>query len=84
MSGSTFAAPIEPTWESLAANYEVPEWFQDGKIGVWTEWHSVKQNLGDSAVRFLLMGSNLESVDYASFVKIPRNDPDAVSKSKIH
>lgn len=30
--------PIEPTWESLSAHYEVPEWFQDGKIGVWFHW----------------------------------------------
>jgi len=22
----------------LAANYQVPEWFQDGKIGVWMHW----------------------------------------------
>jgi len=29
---------IEPTWESMAANYQVPEWFQNGKIGVWTHW----------------------------------------------
>ena len=29
---------IEPTWESLAANYQVPEWFVDGKIGVWFHW----------------------------------------------
>ena len=29
---------IEPTWESLIEHYEVPEWFVDGKIGVWTHW----------------------------------------------
>ena len=29
---------IEPTWESLAANYDVPEWFVDGKLGVWFHW----------------------------------------------
>ena len=22
----------------MAANYKVPEWFQDGKIGVWMHW----------------------------------------------
>lgn len=32
------AGPIEPTWESLANNYRVPQWFVDGKIGVWTHW----------------------------------------------
>jgi hypothetical protein len=30
--------PIEPTWESMAANYSVPEWFVDGKFGVWMHW----------------------------------------------
>ena len=32
------STPIEPTWESMAANYRCPDWFQDGKIGVWTHW----------------------------------------------
>lgn len=32
------AQAIEPTWESMAENYEVPEWFQDGKIGIWAHW----------------------------------------------
>ena len=36
--GMVSAAEIEPTWESMAENYEVPEWFQDGKIGVWMHW----------------------------------------------
>ncbi|WP_159020769.1 alpha-L-fucosidase [Algibacter sp. L3A6] len=29
---------IEANWESMAQNYQVPEWFQDGKIGVWMHW----------------------------------------------
>lgn len=29
---------IEPNWESMSNNYQVPEWFQDGKIGVWMHW----------------------------------------------
>jgi len=29
---------IEPTWESMAEHYDVPEWFQDGKFGVWFHW----------------------------------------------
>jgi alpha-L-fucosidase len=32
------SAAIEPSWESMAANYQVPQWFQDGKIGVWMHW----------------------------------------------
>jgi len=29
---------IDANWESMADNYQVPEWFQDGKIGVWMHW----------------------------------------------
>ncbi len=32
------AAEIEPTWKSMADHYSVPEWFQDGKVGVWMHW----------------------------------------------
>lgn len=32
------ADTVAPTWESLAEHYEVPEWFQDGKLGVWFHW----------------------------------------------
>lgn len=38
LSGLVFGKEIEPNWESMAANYQVPEWFQDGKIGVWMHW----------------------------------------------
>jgi len=34
----SLAQKIQPTWESMAENYKVPEWFQDGKIGVWMHW----------------------------------------------
>ncbi len=29
--------PYQPTWESLAT-YPIPEWFQDGKFGIYTHW----------------------------------------------
>ncbi|MGJ8592743.1 MAG: alpha-L-fucosidase [Aquaticitalea sp.] len=29
---------IDPNWESMAANYHVPQWLQDGKLGVWFHW----------------------------------------------
>ena len=29
---------IEPNWDSLAEHYEVPQWFVDGKLGVWFHW----------------------------------------------
>lgn len=27
-----------PSWESLSANYEAPEWFADAKLGIWAHW----------------------------------------------
>ena len=38
MASVASGAEIEPTWESLAEHYQVPEWFVDGKIGVWMHW----------------------------------------------
>ncbi len=32
------SAEVEATWDSLAKNYEVPNWFVDGKLGVWFHW----------------------------------------------
>ena len=29
---------IEPTWESIARNYQVPDWLVDGKLGIWFHW----------------------------------------------
>ena len=29
--------PYQPTWESLAT-YPIPDWFQDGKFGIYTHW----------------------------------------------
>jgi hypothetical protein len=32
------AGPFQPTWESLAAGYQVPDWFRDAKFGIWAHW----------------------------------------------
>lgn len=29
---------FQPTWESLASQYECPEWFRDAKFGIWAHW----------------------------------------------
>lgn len=29
---------FEPSWQSLAANYQAPEWFADAKLGIWAHW----------------------------------------------
>ena len=38
VSATVSANEIEPTWESMAENYQPPDWFRDGKIGVWAHW----------------------------------------------
>jgi alpha-L-fucosidase len=30
--------PFKPDWASLAAGYQVPEWFRDAKFGIWAHW----------------------------------------------
>ena len=30
--------PFQPTWESLAGGYQVPDWFRDAKFGIWAVW----------------------------------------------
>ncbi len=39
---TSWAAPapvaFQPTWESLEANYQTPEWFRDAKFGIWAHW----------------------------------------------
>lgn len=29
---------FEPTWDSLASAYRVPDWFRDAKLGIWSHW----------------------------------------------
>jgi alpha-L-fucosidase len=29
------AGPVKPTWDSLKANYQIPEWMLDGKLGIF-------------------------------------------------
>jgi alpha-L-fucosidase len=39
---------FQPTWESLATNYECPEWFRDAKFGIWAHWSAQCQpEMGD-------------------------------------
>jgi hypothetical protein len=36
--GAVAAGPFKPEWESLAAQYQTPEWFRDAKFGIWAHW----------------------------------------------
>jgi len=38
-AGTPFApGPFAPTWDSLIAGYQAPDWFRDGKFGIWAHW----------------------------------------------
>ena len=30
--------PFAPTWESILSRYRVPQWYQDGKFGIFIHW----------------------------------------------
>ena len=30
--------PTDPTWEELAKSYSCPDWYSQGKFGIWTHW----------------------------------------------
>ena len=30
--------PVKPTWESLKANYKVPQWYREAKFGLSMHW----------------------------------------------
>jgi alpha-L-fucosidase len=32
------AGPFQPNWDSLRANYAVPQWFKDAKFGIFIHW----------------------------------------------
>jgi hypothetical protein len=34
----TAAGPYKPTWQSLAQGFQVPQWFQEAKFGIWSHW----------------------------------------------
>jgi alpha-L-fucosidase len=31
-------ARFKPTWDSLVAGYQTPDWFRDAKFGIWFHW----------------------------------------------
>jgi alpha-L-fucosidase len=54
--GQGTAALVQPTWESLAAHYRVPEWFRNAKFGIWAHWGPQCQpEFGDWYARLLYL-----------------------------
>ena len=47
--------PFEPTWESLN-EYEIPEWFENAKFGMWAHWGpQCVEGTGDWMDRYMYM-----------------------------
>lgn len=55
-SAQSTADPFAPTWQSLAAQYRVPDWFRDAKFGIWAHWGPQCQpEFGDWYARLMYM-----------------------------
>ena len=53
--------PVEPTWQSLARYYRVPDWFSTAKFGIWAHWGPQCQpEFGDWSARLLYVQGRLE------------------------
>src|ERR1039458_5153962 len=51
--------PVQPTWESIRANYKDPDWFRDGKFGFMMHWgiYSVPAHGSEWYVRYIYGGN---------------------------
>jgi alpha-L-fucosidase len=51
--------PVQPTWESIRANYKDPDWFRDGKFGIMMHWgiYSVPAHGSEWYVRYMYGGN---------------------------
>ena len=57
--------PFQPTWESLAANYQVPDWYRDAKFGIWAHWGPQCQpEMGDWYAQKMYQFSTNPNSDY--------------------
>jgi len=51
--------PFKPDWNSLATNYQCPEWFRDAKFGIWAHWGpQCEPEQGDWYARNMYMPGN--------------------------
>lgn len=51
---------VAPTWDSLASNFRIPDWFRDAKFGIWAHWGPQCQpEFGDWYARLMYMQARL-------------------------
>lgn len=72
------AENYEPRWESIE-NYQVPEWYQDAKFGIWPHWgiYSVPAFRGDGFPAEWY-GRGMHGVEKGPDVRPKKNDPDTI------
>jgi len=59
--------PFQPTWESLAAQYQCPEWFRDAKLGIWAHWSAqCVPEEGDWYARNMYMQGNRQNLAHVA------------------
>ena len=70
---------IDANWESMAKNYQVPEWFQDGKIGVWMHW-GIPSSIDENRIED---GSHYGRRMYGDEDYDARNEPDRMRTVRL-
>jgi alpha-L-fucosidase len=82
--------PYQPTWESLKANYHLPQWLKDAKFGIFIHWglYSIpahhnewyEQHMyGPDAAWHVAHYGPLDTFGYKDFIPlftVPKFDPD--------
>ncbi|MDQ8202808.1 alpha-L-fucosidase [Pelagicoccus sp. SDUM812003] len=57
--------PFEPTWTSLAENYQAPDWFRDAKFGIWAHWSAqCEPEAGDWYARHMYLQGHRQYEDH--------------------
>jgi alpha-L-fucosidase len=53
------AGPVQPTWDSIRANFQAPDWFRDAKFGIMMHWgvYSVPAHQSEWYVRYMYGGN---------------------------
>ncbi|MEO9571959.1 MAG: alpha-L-fucosidase [Polaribacter sp.] len=70
---------IAPNWNSMAENYQVPEWFQNGKIGVWMHW-GIPSSIDENRIED---GSHYGRRMYGDKDYDSRNEPDRLRTVRL-
>ena len=53
------AGPFQESWDSIQQNYQDPDWFRDGKFGIYMHWgiYSVPAHASEWYVRYMYGGN---------------------------